>query len=722
MSRAARARPIARWDGLPVKISHIVLHSPNHKAAVQFFVDVLGFRVADWLGDFMAFLRCNSAHHRFAILPGPPCLNHVAYDMTGVDGMMRGDRHRLKKLGVEITWGPGRHTAGNNTFSYFVTPNRFAVEYTAELEEVDDATWQPKVHEAVAAGDGPVGDRRRRPAHDAASEARSRPVPAGGGLKHGAVRILPELRLEPVGRDRAGERRPASARSSTCARRSASAAGRGEDAGTREFLAEWVKKAETLAGACRRGRGNVGRAFSAAAKLQRAALYLFTAERMQGHGHPGREATYARAQRNASTRRCARSRERANASRCRSRAARCPRCSSRAAGDRPAAGRASTATASTAARSCSTGRGCRRRWRDAASPRCASTSRAPARRCDCRDCPRRRTANAGHRRRSTGWSSSRRSTPRRIGMTGISLGGHFAPRAVAFEPRFASGAVWGANHNWAEVQQKRLRREGENPVPHYWNHVQWVFGATRHGGLPREGIRTCTSNGVMERIRVPFLVTHGEKDRQISVDYAHQSYEQLVNSPRRELKIFTAREGGVEHVGADNMAFGRDYIADWFAETLGGHYAHRSIQETDHDNAPFRRIVTGHDAQGRAVILEDGAATARSSASAASTARCSTRSGTRARRPPASIARRANRRKKASSWRRRGMARASGCWTFRPRTTSLDNLTPEEARAHFAEVGAADASSHSGQRLAATPSCTAPKPSTTASCWKARSR
>jgi hypothetical protein len=44
-----------------------------------------------------------------------------------------------------------------------------------------------------------------------------------------------------------------------------------------------------------------------------------------------------------------------------------------------------------------------------------------------------------------------------------------------------------------------------------------------------------------------------------------------VNSPQRELKIFTAREGGVEHVGADNMAFARDYIADWFAGQLGGH-------------------------------------------------------------------------------------------------------------------------------------------------------
>lgn len=138
-------REMHRWDGIPQRISHIVLHSPDHKAAAQFFTDVLGFRVSDWLGDFMVFLRCNSAHHRLAILPGPPCLNHVAYDMLTVDCMMKGIK-RLRQQGVEMRWGPGRHTAGNNTFSYFTTPSNFAVEYTSELEYVDDATHQSKVY------------------------------------------------------------------------------------------------------------------------------------------------------------------------------------------------------------------------------------------------------------------------------------------------------------------------------------------------------------------------------------------------------------------------------------------------------------------------------------------------------------------------------------------------------------------------------------------------
>jgi catechol 2,3-dioxygenase-like lactoylglutathione lyase family enzyme len=139
------SRPLTRWEGIPEKISHIVLHSPDHHAAVAFFCDVLGFKLSDWLGDFMVFLRCNAAHHRIAFLPGPPCLNHVAYDMTGVDAMMRGI-HNLKVKDVPITWGPGRHTAGNNTFSYFVTPGGFAVEYTSELEDVDDASWVATVH------------------------------------------------------------------------------------------------------------------------------------------------------------------------------------------------------------------------------------------------------------------------------------------------------------------------------------------------------------------------------------------------------------------------------------------------------------------------------------------------------------------------------------------------------------------------------------------------
>jgi catechol 2,3-dioxygenase-like lactoylglutathione lyase family enzyme len=136
---------VPRRDSTPLRISHIVLHSPRPAQAVAFFTDVLGFRISDWLGDFMCFLRCNRAHHRLAVLPGPPCLNHVAYDMHDAEAMLRGIG-RLKQAGIDIRWGPGRHLAGDNTFSYYVTPGGFAVEYTAELEEVDFDAHQHQVH------------------------------------------------------------------------------------------------------------------------------------------------------------------------------------------------------------------------------------------------------------------------------------------------------------------------------------------------------------------------------------------------------------------------------------------------------------------------------------------------------------------------------------------------------------------------------------------------
>ena len=120
--------------------------------------------------------------------------------------------------------------------------------------------------------------------------------------------------------------------------------------------------------------------------------------------------------------------------------------------------------------------------------------------------------------------------PKRIGMEGVSLGGYFCPRAVAFEPRFACGVAWGANHDWRDVQKRRREREGNFPVPHYWAHVCWVWGARDVDEFMGIAERVHL-DGVVERIRVPFLVTHGEKDSQIPVKWAHRTYEQLVNSP-----------------------------------------------------------------------------------------------------------------------------------------------------------------------------------------------
>ncbi|ABD25161.1 conserved hypothetical protein [Novosphingobium aromaticivorans DSM 12444] len=344
------------------------------------------------------------------------------------------------------------------------------------------------------------------------------------------------------------------------------AASNGGDAGTPQFMKQWAAYGDKLIALAAEDEAR-GRMFSASNKLERASLYLLVAERMQGHGAPGRKESYAKARDafDKSTALGKINRERVEIPLGKGTM---PALYTRAPGNGP----------HPVVVYCNGLDSCKEllywsRLPEALARRGISTI--------CVDQP-----GSGEALRlqdlpvdphSENWASKAVDwleqqpdvDPKRIGMTGISLGGHFAPRAVAYEPRFASGAVWGANHNWREVQDKRLKREGENPVPHYWAHVMWAFGASDMDDFMVKS-EDMNLNGHMDRIKVPFLVTHGADDRQISVSYADDLYDQLVNSPRREKVIFTAREGGVEHVGADNMAYGRDCIADWFAETLGG--------------------------------------------------------------------------------------------------------------------------------------------------------
>jgi dienelactone hydrolase len=155
----------------------------------------------------------------------------------------------------------------------------------------------------------------------------------------------------------------------------------------------------------------------------------------------------------------------------------------------------------------------------------------------------------------------------RIGLAGWSLGGYFAPRAAAFEKRLALVVAWGANHNWGAVQRRRLEREGERPVPHYWEHVLWVWGQPDLDTFIKFADQVHL-DGVVSHISVPFLICHGENDRQIPLEYAHRSYDQATASPRRELRIFTTAEGGAEHIGLDHLPYVSAYVADWVSDVF----------------------------------------------------------------------------------------------------------------------------------------------------------
>jgi catechol 2,3-dioxygenase-like lactoylglutathione lyase family enzyme len=129
----------------PINLSHIVVNCTDVDPTREFYQTHLGFKISDWLEDRMCFLRCsNGKHHILALATAPHVsLNHVAYDVGTIDAQMR-CAGRLKRAEQKMIWGPGRHFIGNNTFTYFVDPAGNVCEFTAELEEVDDTTWEPR--------------------------------------------------------------------------------------------------------------------------------------------------------------------------------------------------------------------------------------------------------------------------------------------------------------------------------------------------------------------------------------------------------------------------------------------------------------------------------------------------------------------------------------------------------------------------------------------------
>lgn len=133
------------------RLSHVNINSRDVDALAQFYERVLGFRLTDRSGG-MAFLRCNSDHHAVVLAQAEvEGLNHVAFMLPELEGVMLASG-RMRDHGFNIGWGVGRHGPGNNVFAYFVDPEGYVVEHTADVLQVDDGyqlgrpedwTWPP---------------------------------------------------------------------------------------------------------------------------------------------------------------------------------------------------------------------------------------------------------------------------------------------------------------------------------------------------------------------------------------------------------------------------------------------------------------------------------------------------------------------------------------------------------------------------------------------------
>lgn len=129
---------------LVTKIDHIVLNSPNVDMMIDFYSKILNLQISDWYQDkILTFLTCNEEHHCLAIANAKSKgIQHIAFEVNSLEALMC-NIGRLRKVGLQPVWGPGRHAPGGNTFAYFADPNGYVVEFSSDQYTISD-TWQSK--------------------------------------------------------------------------------------------------------------------------------------------------------------------------------------------------------------------------------------------------------------------------------------------------------------------------------------------------------------------------------------------------------------------------------------------------------------------------------------------------------------------------------------------------------------------------------------------------
>ncbi len=141
----------------------------------------------------------------------------------------------------------------------------------------------------------------------------------------------------------------------------------------------------------------------------------------------------------------------------------------------------------------------------------------------------------------------------RVGLMGVSLGGYFAPRAAAFEPRVKAAIANAGAYNFADHFEQRplLTREA------------FVYRLkVPDQAAARTMLQAFDLQGVMEKVKCPLLVIMGRLDRIVSPGAA----EQMVAEAGGEAELWMFEDGN--HV-CNNIPYKhRPQQADWMRSKL----------------------------------------------------------------------------------------------------------------------------------------------------------
>jgi dipeptidyl aminopeptidase/acylaminoacyl peptidase len=140
----------------------------------------------------------------------------------------------------------------------------------------------------------------------------------------------------------------------------------------------------------------------------------------------------------------------------------------------------------------------------------------------------------------------------RVGAVGVSLGGYYAPRAAAFEPRVRAAVAIGGPYNFGDCWRGLPQLTRETFLHH--------AGAADEAAAERAA-HALNLGPVLPRLQQPLLVVFGRLDRLIPFQQAERV---AAEAPQGELIMYP--DGN--HV-ANNLPYrARPLAADWLGERL----------------------------------------------------------------------------------------------------------------------------------------------------------
>lgn len=128
------------------RLEHVNVRVTDTVGFRDFALGTLGMKLSDrTTNNELAWYRAwDGYHHTLAVGEGDR-MHHYAFDAYAIEDLIQiADSLVLKER--SLLWGPGRHGAGDNIFTYYRDPNGCAVETSVGLARIDnDLLYQARV-------------------------------------------------------------------------------------------------------------------------------------------------------------------------------------------------------------------------------------------------------------------------------------------------------------------------------------------------------------------------------------------------------------------------------------------------------------------------------------------------------------------------------------------------------------------------------------------------